>query len=95
MLDVGEHLNNHKTFGCWNINVVKSKSDIPDIKNLFESHGIVVICETPLKYSENFVCINPSAPITSIRPRGVIAIYKKLSWPYQVEAAITNLGIVT
>lgn len=66
----------------WNINGVKNKF-MSDIANdAIQTTDIIVICETHFnirsKCPDNFILIAKSPPTESKRPRGGVAIYKKI-----------------
>ena len=52
-------------------------------------YDVIIIVETHfgtrLKCPENFVCIGRSDPIPSKRPRGGVAVFKRFTYPYQLE----------
>ena len=71
----------------WNINGVKNKFMSEITNETIQPYDIIVLTETHFnirsKCPENFVIVATSPPTESKRPRGGVAIYKKIHCPLQ------------
>ena len=73
---------NNITICLWNLNGVKNKFMTPTIDNIFQRTDILIITETHFnkrtKCPKDFVLLESSPPIESKRPRGGVALYKRI-----------------
>ena len=73
---------------CWNLNGVKNKFMSTIVNDIIQNSDILFITETHFnkrtKCPSNFVLIENSPPIESKRPRGGVAIYKRIHCSLQI-----------
>lgn len=78
----------------WNIDGVKQKFDLDEVKQLFENFDLLIINETHfnirLKVPSNFQFICKSKPIHVKSARGGVAIYKKISKNFDIKILAEN-----
>ena len=92
----------------WNLNGVKNKFMLDLTNSVIQSSDVLIITETHFnkrtKCPNNFILVESSPPVESKRPRGGVAIYKKihcslqfvtlLNLPDCIVCEVLNTGII-
>ena len=84
---------NNFTICFWNLNGVKNKFMTTTTDDVFQKSDILIITETHFnkrtKSPKDFVLLENSPPTVSKRPRGGVAIYKRIHCSLQFNTLLT------
>ena len=87
MNSVSRVMNDDFNFCFWNLNGVKNKFMSAITKEVIQDSDVLIINETHFnkrtKCPDNYILVENSPPTESKRPRGGVAIYKRIYCPLQ------------